>query len=94
MELEDFNQQLSNLSLTDELTGLYNRRGFMKLALQQLCITKQMEMNALLVFGDVDGIKSIHDNYGREEGDYALRSAMLHFSLAWVVTIMPLHLLA
>lgn len=32
MDLESFNQQLSNLSLTDDLTGLFNRRGFIKLA--------------------------------------------------------------
>lgn len=75
MELESFNEQLSNLSLTDELTGLYNRRGFMKLATQQLSITKQMGKNALLIFGDIDGLKAINDVYGHAEGDFAIKSA-------------------
>jgi len=75
MELESFNRQLSNLSLTDELTGLYNRRGFLKLAPQQLYITKQMGKNALLIYGDVDGLKRINDSYGHEEGDLVIKSA-------------------
>jgi diguanylate cyclase (GGDEF)-like protein len=75
MELESFNRQLSNLSLTDELTGLYNRRGFLKLAPQQLRITKQMGKNALLIYGDVDGLKRINDGYGHDEGDFAIKSA-------------------
>jgi diguanylate cyclase (GGDEF)-like protein len=75
MELETFNQQLSSLSLTDELTGLYNRRGFMKLASQQLSLTRQMGKNALLIYGDIDGLKEINDTYGHEEGDNAIKSA-------------------
>jgi diguanylate cyclase (GGDEF)-like protein len=75
MELENFNQQLSNLSLTDELTGLYNRRGFLKLAAQQLSLTKQMRKNALLIFGDIDGLKTINDTYGHAEGDFIIKAA-------------------
>jgi len=74
IELENFNEQLSNLSLTDELTGLYNRRGFMKLASQQLNLTRQMGKNALVIFGDIDGLKGINDTYGHEEGDFAIKS--------------------
>jgi diguanylate cyclase (GGDEF)-like protein len=73
-ELEKFNQQLSDLSLTDELTGLYNRRGFMKLASQQLSLTRQMDKKALLIYGDLDGLKRINDNYGHEEGDFAIKA--------------------
>ncbi len=75
LELENFNQQLSNLSLTDELTGLYNRRGFLKLAAQQLSLTKQMRKNALLIFGDIDGLKAINDTYGHAEGDFVIKAA-------------------
>jgi diguanylate cyclase (GGDEF)-like protein len=74
-ELEGYNAQLSFLSLTDELTELYNRRGFMKLASQQLSITRQMGKKALLVFADIDGLKRINDTYGHPEGDCAIRAA-------------------
>jgi len=74
MELEIYNKQLSDLSLTDELTGLYNRRGFMKLAIQQLSLTRQMGKHALLVFGDIDGLKGINDAHGHDEGDEAIKS--------------------
>jgi diguanylate cyclase (GGDEF)-like protein len=71
-ELEGYNAQLSFLSLSDELTGLYNRRGFMKLAAQQLSLTRQMEKKALLVFADIDGLKGINDTYGHDAGDRAI----------------------
>lgn len=73
-ELEDFNKQLSDLSITDELTGLYNRRGFMRLAGQQLSLTRQMRKNSLLIYGDIDGLKGINDRYGHEEGDFAIKA--------------------
>lgn len=74
LELESYNKELSDLSLTDELTGLYNRRGFMKLAIQQLSLTRQMGKQALLVFGDIDGLKGINDAHGHDEGDEAIKT--------------------
>jgi diguanylate cyclase (GGDEF)-like protein len=73
-ELEGYNAQLSFLSLSDDLTGLYNRRGFMKLASQQLSLTRQMEKKALLVFADIDGLKGVNDTYGHDAGDRAIAS--------------------
>jgi diguanylate cyclase (GGDEF)-like protein len=72
-ELEGFNRQLSRLSLTDELTGLYNRRGFIQLAAQALDLSRQMGKKALLVYGDLDGLKSINDNFGHQAGDEAIK---------------------
>jgi diguanylate cyclase (GGDEF)-like protein len=72
LELEKYNEQLSHLSLTDELTALYNRRGFLKLAAQQLQIAKQMNKTAMIIFGDLDGLKSINDRFGHKEGDWAI----------------------
>jgi len=83
MELESYNKQLSDLSLTDELTGLYNRRGFMKLAIQQLSLTRQMGKHALLVFGDIDGLKGINDAYGHDEGDEAIKATASAFRRAF-----------
>ena len=58
--------------MRDELTGLYNRRGFLDLARQQLAIAGQMARPALLFFVDLNGMKQINDQLGHEQGDRAL----------------------
>ena len=65
-------EALRTLSLSDELTGLYNRRGFFTLAEQQLKIAKRMKKKMLLLFVDLDDLKLINDNHGHNEGDLAL----------------------
>jgi diguanylate cyclase (GGDEF)-like protein len=60
------------MSLIDELTGLYNRRGFLTLARKQLHVADRTRRSLLLVFADLDGMKEINDTYGHCEGDYAL----------------------
>lgn len=67
--LED---QLRAMSLEDELTGLYNRRGFLTFAQQHLKLAARMHTCMLLLFGDVNGLKSINDTYGHAIGDQAL----------------------
>lgn len=74
-DLEIFNEQLSHLSITDELTGLYNRRGFLKMAEHSLFLARQMKQPSMLVFGDLDKLKMINDTYGHEEGDWAIKAA-------------------
>lgn len=64
---------LRDLSLTDELTGLYNRRGFSTLAERQLALSLRGNQPLLLIFADVDGLKSINDTHGHAAGDQALR---------------------
>lgn len=65
--------ELSNLALTDELTGLYNRRGFLALAERQLKLAQRSGRSLLLFFIDVDGLKEINDVFGHAEGDTALK---------------------
>jgi diguanylate cyclase (GGDEF)-like protein/PAS domain S-box-containing protein len=65
-------EALRSLSLSDELTGLYNRRGFFTLAEQQLRIANRMKKRMLLLFADLDGLKWINDSMGHNEGDLAL----------------------
>ncbi len=65
-------ETLRILSLADELTGLYNRRGFFTLAEQQLKIANRMKKKMLLLFADLDNLKWINDNLGHNEGDLAL----------------------
>lgn len=64
--------QLRALSLVDELTGLYNRRGFLTLATQQLKLCDRTMRPALVVFVDLDGMKRINDQLGHDFGDLAL----------------------
>lgn len=64
---------LRELSLVDELTGLYNRRGFMTLAASHLKQASRAERRFMLVCGDLDGLKPINDTWGHKEGDLAIR---------------------
>ena len=61
--------KMLSLSLTDHLTGLYNRRGLMTLAEQQLKVGKRTKESMLLLFGDIDNLKWINDNLGHSRGD-------------------------
>jgi diguanylate cyclase (GGDEF)-like protein len=65
-------EKLRLISLTDELTGLYNRRGFFALAEQQLKIGKRLNREALLLVADMDNLKDINDTLGHKKGDVAL----------------------
>ncbi|HXC61386.1 MAG TPA: GGDEF domain-containing protein [Nitrospiria bacterium] len=65
-------RELRSLALTDDLTGLNNRRAFMALAGQQLKVARRSEQGLLLFFADVDNLKEINDTYGHQEGDLAL----------------------
>ncbi|NLW48843.1 MAG: GGDEF domain-containing protein, partial [Firmicutes bacterium] len=73
-ELAEYNEKLSNISQTDELTGLYNRRGFMNLANQNLRLARKRGKNGLLFFVDIDDLKQINDQYGHDEGDLAIKA--------------------
>jgi diguanylate cyclase (GGDEF)-like protein len=65
--------ELGNLALTDELTGLYNRRGFIALAERQLKLGRRSGRGMLLFVMDVDRLKQINDSFGHFEGDRALK---------------------
>jgi diguanylate cyclase (GGDEF)-like protein/PAS domain S-box-containing protein len=66
-------EALRSLSLIDDLTRLYNRRGFLTLAQQQLKLARRAHRELLLLFVDMDDFKSINDTFGHQEGDEALR---------------------
>lgn len=75
IERNRMQMEIRNLSLKDELTGLYNRRGFLALAEQQLKLAQRGAGNLLLLFADIDGLKYINDTFGHREGDYAIKNA-------------------
>jgi two-component system cell cycle response regulator len=63
---------LQSESLMDELTKLYNRRGFMALARSHLKLAERTRAQFALVFVDLDQMKQINDTLGHLEGDRAL----------------------
>jgi two-component system cell cycle response regulator len=65
-------REIRSLAVTDELTGLYNRRGFLTAATHQLKLAHRQGVDALLLFCDVDNLKRINDSFGHREGDLAL----------------------
>lgn len=72
-ELKNKNQVLSFISSTDELTGLYNRRGFIENAVEE--VNKHIGQYATVFFSDLDHLKQINDEFGHKEGDFALQNA-------------------
>ena len=65
-------EKLYSLSITDELTGLYNRRGFFTLAGHQLKSDKRNNRRTFLLYADLDNMKEINDTLGHAIGDVAL----------------------
>ncbi|MBD2681790.1 MULTISPECIES: sensor domain-containing diguanylate cyclase [Nostoc] len=68
-ECQKVEAEVRRLSLTDELTGLYNRRGFFLLTQQQLKLAHRRQKPCCLLFIDIDGLKQINDTFGHEVGD-------------------------
>ena len=63
---------MKNQAFIDPLTGLFNRRGFLEFSKQQILLAKRDKKPLLLFYIDMDGMKTINDNYGHNEGDNAI----------------------
>lgn len=70
-----YEEEIRTLSNTDELTGLYNRRGFLTLAEQELKRAERTKKGMLFIYADLDGMKTINDTFGHQRGDEALVEA-------------------
>jgi len=68
-----YQKELELSSITDELTGLLNRRGLISFVQKQCDIANRNNLNLYFLFLDVDGLKAINDNHGHKEGDMALK---------------------
>ena len=66
---------LDRIAHTDELTGLMNRRGLYDFGQKALELAQSMQQKGLVIYGDLDGLKSINDNFGHESGDRAIIAA-------------------
>lgn len=72
-ELMDLNEEFKKLSVTDSLTGLFNRRYFEETLADEMEVTKRHgDTNSLLVI-DIDHFKNVNDNYGHLHGDNVIK---------------------
>ena len=74
-ERKELEARLETLTVTDPLTELLNRRGFVAMAEKQLALANRMATPLFLLFADLDDMKAINDNHGHDQGDRALKEA-------------------
>ncbi|MBI5559244.1 MAG: diguanylate cyclase [Deltaproteobacteria bacterium] len=67
--------RLKEMSITDDLTGLLNRRGFIAVAEKHLQLGERFDQTLYLLYADLDNMKWINDNLGHDAGDLALMEA-------------------
>ena len=72
--LEKANREILHLAEHDYLTGLYNRRGFLRELERRLQLPESRSQVLTLFAMDMDGLKEINDVHGHQEGDLAIRS--------------------
>ena len=75
LKLKDALKLVERLSFNDELTGLYNRRGFFMFAEQNIKYFLREKMSFFVIYADLDGLKKINDEWGHNDGDLAIKFA-------------------
>jgi len=73
-QLHDAEEKMYFLSITDELTKVYNRRYFSQIAAQECARTKRYGVSFAILIFDIDGFKKINDTYGHLAGDHVLQA--------------------
>jgi two-component system cell cycle response regulator len=68
VERHRMQQDLRRLATVDDLTGLFNRRGFLPLAEHHLNLVDRNKFPLMLLFIDLDGLKRVNDAHGHAEG--------------------------
>ena len=76
----DLSEQMKELAITDQLTGVLNRRGFQDGALRCISQARRKGTSLTAVMADLDHFKRINDTYGHGVGDRALRRFATHLS--------------
>ena len=74
INLEHANEVLEEMHIRDALTGIYNRRGFYKNAMQLIKKCRPRRENVVIYSIDMDGLKFINDTFGHSEGDKAIKA--------------------
>ena len=78
-ELKQIQEELRSLTLTDELTNLYNRRGFFTLAAQDLRYARRTNKKCVAIYADLDNLKAVNDKFGHETGSQMIVDASTVF---------------
>ncbi len=73
-ELERARQDFYELAISDSLTGLYNRRHFLKRLKEELRESERYKRSLAFLLLDIDNFKAINETYGLQTGDVILRS--------------------
>jgi len=73
VRLNEAMEQLAELAMRDELTGLYNRRYIMDVLARQKALADRGHLSFTLCYCDLDHFKRINDRYGHQVGDRALK---------------------
>ena len=68
------NLELKKIYMTDALTGMYNRMGCQKVLYDYISSRKAENKKSILVFADIDRMKTINDVYGHLNGDFAIKA--------------------
>lgn len=74
LEVREKNSILEEISKVDELTQIYNRRGFLDNMKRNVIAKENEGKQAIAIYADMNNLKLVNDQFGHEEGDYALRS--------------------
>jgi len=74
-KMKQIEETLRSLSFNDELTGLYNRRGFITFARQQIKIASRLNKGALLLYANIDNLKQIKYEHGIQKGNKVVKEA-------------------
>jgi len=74
-KMKQIEETLRTLSFNDELTGLYNRSGFISFARQQIKIADRLNRGTLLLYADIDNVKQIKDGHGSHKASKAVIEA-------------------
>lgn len=72
-QLRKQNLILDEISKVDELTQIYNRRGFLDSMTHNMILTENQRKHVITVYADTNNLKLINDKFGHDEGDYALK---------------------
>ena len=72
-QFKEDNSRLNAIARFDELTGLFNRRGFLDYAQAEIANPENRGKRALICFADMDNLKYVNDKFGHDDGDFSLR---------------------